>query len=202
MTQKERGKMSEYDLHYPLENIISAFNSNNSEQKRAFIRIENGINFFLIRASNDEETCGYAKEILNQSLPLKFNTFNSGMHEIYWLRPNEWLVATKENIKSMSAKIDQNIDIHIIDQTGGFAQMRLEGENSRDILEKGCPLDIRSKALNPGMCAQTNLAKSNVILAQLDDSPSYNIIVRRSFANYMVEWILNAGKEYTIDLVF
>jgi len=38
-------------------------------------------------------------------------------------------------------------------------------------------------------------------LAQLDDSPSYNIIVRRSFSDYMAEWILNAGKEYNIELV-
>lgn len=193
--------MSDYDLHYPLENLISTFRSNNSGQKRAFIRVENDMNFFLIRSSNDEKTCGYAKEILNQSLPLKFNTFNSGNHEIYWLRPNEWLVATKENIKSISSKIDQNIDIHIIDQSGGFAQMRLDGENSRDILEKGCPLDVSSGVFSAGMCAQTNLAKSNIILAQLDDSPSYNIIVRRSFSDYMAEWILNAGKEYNIELV-
>ena len=202
MTQKEKGKMPDYDLHYPLENLISTFHANNSEQKRAFLRIENDINFFLIRASSDEETCDYAKEILNQSLPLICNTFNSGNHEIYWLRPNEWLVATKENIKSISSKIDQNIDIHIIDQSGGFAQMRLDGENSRDILEKGCPLDVSSGVFSAGMCAQTNLAKSNIILAQLDDSPSYNIIVRRSFADYMAEWILNAGKEYNIDLVY
>ena len=81
--------MSDYDLHYPLENLISTFHANNSEQKRAFLRIENDINFFLIRASSDEETCDYAKEILNQSLPLICNTFNSGNPEIYWLRPNE-----------------------------------------------------------------------------------------------------------------
>ena len=193
--------MSEYDLHHPLEKLMKTFHSNDSENKRAIIRIENDINFFLIRSSNDTKTFNHAKEIFNQSLPLKFNTFSSGDHEIYWLRPNEWLIATKENIESITAKLDQNIDIYIIDQSGGYTQMTLEGENSRDILEKGCPLDIRSKALNPGMCAQTNLAKSNVILAQLDDSPSYNIIVRRSFADYMAEWILNAGKEYNIDLV-
>jgi len=43
--------------------------------------------------------------------------------------------------------------------------------------------------------AQSNLALANVILRQVDDVPSYDILVRPSFAKYLWDWLVDASLE-------
>ncbi|MGH6717802.1 MAG: sarcosine oxidase subunit gamma family protein, partial [Alphaproteobacteria bacterium] len=37
-------------------------------------------------------------------------------------------------------------------------------------------------------------AKANVILHQLDDAPTFDVYVERSFADYLWHWIADAGR--------
>ena len=74
--------------------------------------------------------------------------------------------------------------------------LRLSGPNVRDVLAKGCTLDLHSRSFEPGQCAQTNIAHAAVTLMQIDDLPTYDVVVRRSFASYLALWIEDAASEY------
>ena len=89
----------------------------------------------------------------------------------------------------------------VTDVTGGQTVITLSGPRTRDVLAKGCPLDLHPSVLRPGDCAQTLLAKANVIIRCVDDSPSYELTVRRSFAHYARCGLHDAAQEYGCTVV-
>ena len=91
--------------------------------------------------------------------------------------------------------------VSVNDVTGGQTVITLSGPNAREVLSKGCPLDLHPLVFRPGDCAQTLLAKANVTLRCIDDTPSYELIVRRSFADYTALWLQDAALEYGCAVV-
>ena len=63
------------------------------------------------------------------------------------------------------------------------------------MLAKGCPLDLHGSAFAPPQCAQTLLAKAQIILQCADARPTFRLFVRISFAPYVAEWLLDAAAE-------
>ena len=76
--------------------------------------------------------------------------------------------------------------------------MQLSGSGARDVLCKGCTLDFRPRTLKVGSCAQSALAKANVLIGLLDKRPTFELIVRRSFAEYLALWLRHAAREYSV----
>jgi sarcosine oxidase subunit gamma len=76
--------------------------------------------------------------------------------------------------------------------------MRISGENAAAVLAKGCTLDLHPKTFHSGQCAQTGLAKASILIGKVDDVPTYDIFIRRSFAEYLALWLQHAGAGYGI----
>src|ERR687888_465467 len=67
---------------------------------------------------------------------------------------------------------------------------------ARDVLLKGCALDLHPRAFDVGRCVQTLLARAQVVLVARTNEPAYWVFVRASFAEYLAEWLLDAAAEY------
>lgn len=138
---------------------------------------------------------------LGITIPLEPNTVVEG-HEItaLWLGPNEWLVLTapdqQHRIAAALRTSLSNVLVAVTDLSGGQTVTNLQGPHSREVLSKGSTLDLHPRVFGPGQCAQTNVAKASAIIRQLDESPSYDVIVRRSFADYLAHWLTDAAREY------
>jgi sarcosine oxidase subunit gamma len=74
----------------------------------------------------------------------------------------------------------------VVDQSHGRAVLRLAGRRARDVLAKGCRLDLHPRAFRPGRCAQTVIAQVAVLLHQGDERPTYDLYV---FAGYAVDFL-------------
>jgi sarcosine oxidase subunit gamma len=83
--------------------------------------------------------------------------------------------------------------------TGGQVAMRIGGDNAVALLAKGCTLDLHPKTFLAGQCAQTGLAKAGILLSKVDYTPTFDVIVRRSFAEYLAKWLQRAGAEFGIQ---
>ena len=144
-----------------------------------------------------------AEDVLGLALPAEPNTtVEAGGLLALWLGPDEWLIVTPPDaqaalVESLEAALD-GIHAAVTDVTGGQTVITLGGPNARDVLAKGCPLDLHPTAFRPGDCAQTLLGKANVTLRCVDDTPSYELIVRRSFADYAALWLQDAAQEYAV----
>ena len=83
----------------------------------------------------------------------------------------------------------------IVDVSANRTTLELRGQWVRELLEFGCSLDLHPRAFGPGRCAQTLLARANVLIWFVSDEPEpvYRVLVRPSFAAYVAAWLADAA---------
>jgi len=144
-----------------------------------------------------------AEAALGQPLPVDANTITDAGHRVFWLGPDEWLVMTAsgntaellQRLKDALAKYHASVN----DISGGNITLSLSGGRVRDLLAKGCTLDLHADVFKAGACAQSGLAKAGVLIGRVDDSDTFDLIIRRSFADYLMRWLRRAGSEFGIE---
>jgi len=101
---------------------------------------------------------------------------------VLWLGPDEWLVigAAEPDFPAAAAAVDVSANRVAFEVAGGDAD---------DVLARGCSLDL--ERLEPGRCAQTLLARAQVILLR-PDAATLRILVRPSYADYARAWLRDA----------
>ena len=123
---------------------------------------------------------------------------------IGWLGPDEWLIITTgESLASMQAALETaltGVRSSVTDISGGQTELVLRGPAVRDVLAKGCPLDLHPKVFGHGQCAQTHLARAAVFIRPLEGESGYGLVFRRSFADYVWEWLEHAGRVLAVGI--
>jgi sarcosine oxidase, subunit gamma len=85
----------------------------------------------------------------------------------------------------------------ITDVSGHRTIIEITGPKTRELLAKGCALDLHPRAFTSDQSAQTLLARAGVVLlCRNTEHPSYWILVRSSYARYLADWLTNATAEY------
>jgi methylglutamate dehydrogenase subunit D len=77
----------------------------------------------------------------------------------------------------------------VSDQSGGYTIWRINGPNARDLLQRGAYIDLHPSRFGPGSSATTVIAHIGVILWQVDDMPTYDVAIFRSFTSSFQHWI-------------
>ena len=128
---------------------------------------------------------------------------SAGEQRVFWLGPDEWHVTAAAGRRSdLLASLDESLaTLHaaVNDVSGGYVVVRLSGERTRDLFAKGCTIDFHGDVFKTGDCAQSGLGKAVVLFGLLDDGPTFDVIVRRSFSDYLVRWLQRSGQEFGIE---
>ena len=88
----------------------------------------------------------------------------------------------------------------VIDQSDGRAVFRVGGPKARDAFAKGIPLDLDRSVFRPGDTALTSAGHFNVHLWQVDETPTYEVAVFRSFARSFGDWLMEAAAEFGVSV--
>ena len=124
---------------------------------------------------------------------------------LFWLAPDEWLLqASAEREAGLAHGLRQALQgrhAAVTVLSGGQTVVGLRGAEAAQVLAKGCTLDLHPRALHAGACAQTRLAKANVLLHPLPEGDGFEITVRRSFADYLWQWLTDAGAAHGLRAV-
>ena len=139
------------------------------------------------------------KGVAGTDLPREPNTVVVGKDcTAIWLGPDEWyLVAEAGKERETVAALEEALagqHFAVNDVTSNFTTIELAGAHARDALEKGCTLDLHPRAFGEGQCAQTLLAHAGILIRPLTEG--YELVVRRSFADYVFVWLEDAAAEY------
>ncbi|MFW3170926.1 sarcosine oxidase subunit gamma [Geodermatophilus sp. CPCC 206100] len=144
-----------------------------------------------------------ASAALGVDLPTAPNTWvRAGPGRAVWLGPDEWLLtSTTEAPQDLEARIRAAVRPLGGSATDVSAQrigLRLTGARVRDVLARGCSIDLHPRVFGRGSCAQTTLGQAGVVLLALSDAGDDVVVfVRSSFAGYLADWLLDAALEYT-----
>lgn len=127
----------------------------------------------------------------------------SGERSIQWLSPDEWLLVVPGGEEfDLEKRLRQRLgdaSFAIVNVSGGQTLLELEGEAVRELLMKSVVYDLHPDHFPAGKGVTTVFAKTSAILRRPTEE-RWELVVRRSFADYCLRWLLDAGEEYAIGV--
>ena len=157
------------------------------------------LGYLNLRArNNDTGLLAATLKVLGCEPPTAANTvIESGDYRIYWLGPDEWLVVTpaaqQDQVKKEFLAALDGVFCSVVDNSSGLTMLHITGDNAVALLATDCPFDLHPREFKPGQCAQTRLAKAGMTISPLADSAGFEVIIRRSFADYLLLWLQDAA---------
>jgi sarcosine oxidase subunit gamma len=177
------------------------------EKSSVIVEVNPGLDYINLRGNpTDRKFVSATNKVLRVDLPLQPNTFTAGLSTAYWLGPDEWLIASPAGERpTLRTLLDDALNgmhasLNVV--SGGYVALRVSGMTAALLLSKGCTLDFHPRSFAAGQCAQSGLAKASVLISMIDDKPTFDIIVRRSFAEYLALWLRRAGAEFGVSFVY
>jgi sarcosine oxidase subunit gamma len=154
---------------------------------------------------HDPRFVAAVRDVVGVAPPMTPNTVTEAEgNTVYWLGPDEWLIVTpgdrRAAVESELGDALKDLCAAVTDVSGGQTVVVVHGEHVRQLLAKGCPLDLHPRAFDIGRCAQTHLAKVPILIRHLDRRSHFEIVVRRSFADYFWRWLEDAAAEYGLGV--
>jgi sarcosine oxidase, subunit gamma len=132
------------------------------------------------------------------ALPVQANTASLGVsRQLLWLGPDEWLLKLTDGqcdaVESTLSAALQGRHFALVRVGDGNTTLTVQGAGAADLLARGCPLDLHPRAFPSGSLAQSHIAKAGAIVLCLQATHSFELTVRRSFADYLFRWLCEAG---------
>lgn len=151
--------------------------------------------------SSDTAFLAALLKVLGCEPPSEANTMiESGDLRIYWLGPDEWLIVTPTGQQGrVQAELKfalEGVFSSLVDNSSGLTMVEISGDNAASLLASDCPFDLHPRAFKPGQCAQTRLAKAGMTITPMRGGSGFEIIIRRSFADYIGLWLKDAAVEF------
>nr|WP_321877500.1 sarcosine oxidase subunit gamma [Paraburkholderia bannensis] len=149
----------------------------------------------------DPAFTGAFAQAVGCSLPTQPNTRSVGTeHDVLWLGPDEWLVRSAGPVdagvleEKLTGALGGNSGswATAVDVGSGYTVVELTGARVREVLARGCPLDLHPSLFKEGQCAQSYFFKASIVLIPTG-ADRYEIVVRRSFADYFCRILLDAA---------
>ena len=83
----------------------------------------------------------------------------------------------------------------LTDVSHGRTAIRVSGARARELLAKGCSLDLHPRAWQSGRCAQTSIARVGVLLHLGADASVFDLYCARSYAAHLWHWLTESAAE-------
>jgi len=124
--------------------------------------------------------------------------------DVLWMGPDEWLVLGHGGQDTVPEEQEGRLRAALasyggaaVDVSAQRIRLDLSGPHLRTVLAKGCALDLHRRVFTPGTCVQTTLGRAGVVLLAGTDPEQFSVLVRTSFAAYLVDWLVDASLELT-----
>src|SRR5205814_6787687 len=114
-----------------------------------------------------------------------------------WLGPDEWLIVGRDDqVASLKQLLRNGLAGafgSIVDVSANRTVLEVRGARARDLLAHGVPIDLDPRSFAANQCAQTLLAKAQVIIERRDEEAAFYLYARSSFASYVADWLLDVA---------
>ena len=114
---------------------------------------------------------------------------------ILWSGPSNWLlISTKKDILSSIQKICDDKNFAVTDLSHSRAIIELKGSNSKEVLKKGCPINLNEFNINN--CANSVFHGITITIDMINENPeTFRIFALRSFGESLYHSIADACLE-------
>lgn len=157
----------------------------------------------MARAGKVAELAAHVAETFGTELPMTPRRIAGDTTSFAWAGPGQWLAASENAAPHV---FEQNLRrefaglASVVNQSDGRTVLRVGGPKVREALAKGIPIDLDPVSFAPGDTALTVAGHINVQFWQLDETPTYEFTVFRSFAGAFCEWLKEAAGEFGVTI--
>ncbi|RKR06558.1 heterotetrameric sarcosine oxidase gamma subunit [Kushneria sinocarnis] len=143
------------------------------------------------------------EEALGLELPVTpMTSAVSETARIHWRSPDEWLLIVpggEEYRQEMALRYALSGHVAVVDVSGGQTVVTLSGQHAREVLMKSAPVDVHPRAFPVGRSVTTCFARAQAMISRVGEE-QWELVIRRSYADYLWQWLLDAGQEYGVAL--
>jgi heterotetrameric sarcosine oxidase gamma subunit len=125
-----------------------------------------------------------------------------GLVRVLDLGPREWLLVSDQvNGPELEERVVKQhtvgAGLAAVNLSCALKVIRVEGSISRELLSKGCGLDLHSEAFPAGRSTRTRFAQLSVIVDCIDPEPRFDLYLGRSYFPYLRSWLTDAAAEFS-----
>lgn len=139
------------------------------------------------------------REAYGVELPVSPERVEGNGIAFVWAGPDQWL-AVADRGAGRDLEIELQLPLAglaaVVDQSDARAVMRISGSRARAVLAKGVPIDLHPRAFMTNSAAITHASHIGIIIWQVDDAPTYDIALFRSFADSFAHWLNESSAEF------
>ena len=148
---------------------------------------------------NNADQLAAVERVLGMALPLQpLTSVEKGEVSIRWMSPDEWLIIVP-GLKAfdVETRFRDEMDGHysLVNGSGGSTVLELSGDNVVDMLKKSTPIDLHPSEFPVGKVVSTVFAKSTAVIRRTGEK-QFELVIRRSFSDYLWLWIQDASREF------
>ena len=184
----------------PLENILKKglYGDHEGKSEEKLIKVKEIKNLLIVQIVQYKNSTSQVKETIidGLSLPheaLKVNSNNDS--RILWCGPKNWLlVSKKKDLLQTIQKSFSEKEFALTDLSHSRAIIELEGENSKEILKKGCPFNFNE--LKKDNCVNSVFNGITITIDMTNDNPvNLRLFALRSFGESLYHSITDSCLE-------
>ena len=184
----------------PLENILKKglYGDHEGKSEEKLIKVKEIKNLLIVQIVQYKNSTSQVKESIidGLSLPheaLKVNSNNNS--RILWCGPKNWLlVSKKKDLLQTIQKSFSEKEFALTDLSHSRAIIELEGENSKEILKKGCPFNFNE--LKKDNCVNSVFNGITITIDMTNDNPlNLRLFALRSFGESLYHSITDSCLE-------
>ena len=180
-----------------LENIHNKglFGDHEDKNETELLKIFERKNLLIVQIAQYKNSSFSTKDInidglnlTNETLKVSCNTDT----RILWCGPKNWLLTSKKKdlIKTIQKTFNES-DFAITDLSHSRAIIELEGENSKEVLKKGCPFNFTE--LKKDNCVNSVFNGITITIDMIDDETNkMRLFALRSFGQSLYHSITDA----------
>ncbi|UUY10014.1 sarcosine oxidase subunit gamma family protein [Pseudomonas sp. J452] len=153
--------------------------------------------------AKDPAFAGGVHQALGMELPTALTLVAKGDSSLQWLAPDEWLLIVPRGeefaVEQKLRTALQGQHISVVNVSGGQTLVELSGPKVRELLMKSTSYDVHPDNFPVGKAVGSNFAKSQLVIRHTAEH-SWELVVRRSFADYIWLWLQDAAAEYGLAI--
>ena len=184
-----------------LENVHEKglFGDHENKNDDNLIKVSESKNLVIFQIVQYKNSSISIKDINIEGLNLNDETSSVSSNNdtrILWCGPKNWLLVSskKDLLKSIYTSFKET-DFAITDLSHSRAMIELEGNNSKEILKKGCPFNFNE--LKKNNCVNSVFNGIAITIDMIDDNPNkIRLFALRSFGESLHHSITDACLEF------
>ena len=156
--------------------------------------------FIVLRGvADDAQLLEIAEEVLGIRLPVTpLAVAELAGVCVRWISPTEWLITLPfDRTGDIEAALRDRLGdtCAVVDNSGGMVAIILSGDAAETVIRKSTSYNITIDNFPPGKVVTTTLASAQAIMRRVAND-EFELLIRRSFADYVWRWLCDASAEF------